>query len=125
MVMLGGFLGPALIPLAAVRFGTSAVQSWLNIRLGKRRPVAQQTRLDYALLGLIFAGAYLAAGIGQATGDLASPHLYLPMLVPFSILQWRMTQRSFDAHRAEAAGLDAGAGIPAEPVPASRQPEAA
>ncbi len=101
IVMLSGLLGPLLMPLAAIRFVASAIQSWLNIRLGRRNPVCKQTRGDYVLIGLIFAGAYLSVGLGHFTGNMTSPVLYVPMLVPFSVLQVRMTVRSYRAYAAE------------------------
>jgi hypothetical protein len=76
------------------------MQTWLNVRLGKVSPVAPATRPDRVLLALIVVAAYLAAGVGRITGDLTSPWLMLPMLVPFSLLQVRMAGRAFDAARA-------------------------
>jgi hypothetical protein len=120
IVMLSGVLGPLLLPLAAIRFITSAAQTWLNIRLGKSHPVNGQTRFDYVLIGLIFVGAYVAVGIGHVTGNMTSPVVYVPMLIPFSVLQVRMMNRSYRAHtetsRQPAVVI---------PFPAPRAPEEA
>lgn len=98
IVALSGVLGPLLIPITGARFVASLAQTWLNIRLGKAQPVASQDRIDYALIGLVFVGAYVAVGIGHLTGSMTSPVVYLPMLVPFSLLQVRMTRRAYQAH---------------------------
>ena len=37
------------------------------------------------------------------TGNMHSPLLYLPMLIPFTVLQIRMTNRSFAAHDQQRA----------------------
>lgn len=91
------------MPLAAIRTGASLVQTALNIRLGRKIPVAQQTKLDWALVASIFVGAEIAAIYGHFSGNLQSPLIYLPMLLPFSVLQWRMTTRSFAAYETQRA----------------------
>jgi hypothetical protein len=98
LVLLHGVLGPVIAPIAVARFCFSGAQTWLNIRLGKRQPVGKQDRWDVALLVLIFAGAYTGVGIAHFTGNLMSPLCFLPMLVPFTLLQARMTARSYRAH---------------------------
>jgi len=100
LVLFSGVLGPILAPLAAIRFVFSGGQTWLNIRLGRRNPVDRQTRLDWFMVTLIFAGAYVAVGIGHVVGDLTAPVNYVPMLIPFTVLQVRLARRSYKAHRA-------------------------
>lgn len=91
-------LGPLLWPLGALRFVASTVQTWLNIKLGRREPIARQDRRDWALLALVMAGAYAGLGLSQLVGTLQSPVVYVPMLLPFTALQLRMTARSYRAH---------------------------
>jgi hypothetical protein len=104
LVLLMPVLGWLLVPLGVFRSAASLVQSALNIRLGRHVPVSRQDRWDWALLGAIFALAYVAAGISYTTGmpNYSLP-LVLPLLVPFSALQLRMVTRSFAAHSAMAA----------------------
>ena len=94
VVLFMGPLGWLLAPAAVFRSGLSFVQTFLNVRLGKRSPLESQTRLDWILVGAIVAAAYFAAGVGQYTGDTRSAWLFLPMLLPFSALQARMVRRS-------------------------------
>lgn len=98
VVLAMGSLGVFLVPLAAVRTAASFGQTALNVRLGKRTPVEKQSKLDWWLVAAIFAGAEGAAVAAHVTGNMHSPLLYLPMLLPFTILQVRMTSRSFAAH---------------------------
>ncbi len=95
--MLMGPLGWLFAPIAGVRSVLSFAQAGLNVRLGRRVPLEKQTRLDWLLVGGVFAGAYFAAGVSQFTGSGLSPQLVVPMLLPFSLLQVRMAARSFDA----------------------------
>ena len=92
-------LGWLLLPLMVVRTGLSLVQSFLNIRLGRRFPVGRTTRSDWGLMASVFAGAYIGAGIGQFSGSMESPLLFLPMLLPFSVLQLRMAVRAYRANQ--------------------------
>jgi hypothetical protein len=92
-----GPLGWLFAPIAAGRSFLSFLQAFLNVRLGKQTPLERQTRLDWALVGAIFAAAYVAVGVGHLIGDMQSPVLFVPLLVPFSVLQARMTVRSFRA----------------------------
>ena len=98
VVMAMGSLGVLLLPLAAVRTVASFGQTALNVRLGKHIPVQKQSRLDWLLIVSIFVGAEGAAVAANITGNMHSPLLYLPMLLPFTLLQARMTGRSFAAH---------------------------
>lgn len=116
LILGSPLLGPLLWPLAAVRFGASSAQTVLNILLGRDVPVGGVDRLDKCLVAAIFAGAYAAAGIGRLTGDMTAPWLFLPMLLPFSVLQARMAQRSFHAHEARRSPLDLTPPSPAEAV---------
>ncbi len=103
-VVLGmGLLGVLLVPLAAIRTVASFGQTALNVRLGKQVPVQKQTKFDWWLIAAIFAGAEGAAVAANVTGNMHSPLLYLPMLLPFTLLQLRMTNRSFAAHDQHAA----------------------
>ena len=97
VLLFMGPLGWLFAPIAAVRSMLSFAQAFLNVRLGKRTPLERQTRLDWALVGAIFAAAYLAVGIGHLIGDMQSPVLFIPLLAPFSVLQARMTARSLRA----------------------------
>ncbi len=98
VVLAMGSLGVLLVPLAALRTVASFGQTALNVRLGKQVPVQKQTKLDWLLIASIFAGAEGAAVVANVTGNMHSPLLYLPMLLPFTLLQLRMTNRSFAAH---------------------------
>ncbi len=97
LAMLMGPLSWLWAPLAAVRTVISLAQTLLNVRLGRQAPLERPNRLDWALIGGVFAGAYLAAGVTHFTGASLSFALLVPMLVPFSALQARMVARSFDA----------------------------
>lgn len=90
-------LGWLFAPVAAARSVLSFAQTFLNIRLGRLDPLERQDRVDWALVGAVIAAAYVAAGIGQYTGDMSHPGLYVPLLVPFTVLQARMTLRSYRA----------------------------
>lgn len=103
VIGLVGVASAVLIPLAAVRTAASFAQTVLNIRLGKKFPVEKQTKFDWWLVAGIFAGAELAAVAANVTGNMQSTWLYLPMLVPFTILQWRMTTRSYVAFEQQRA----------------------
>jgi hypothetical protein len=95
VIVLGAsVLGPLFWPLACARFVASIAQTGLNVSLGRVRPIGSATRLDKWLVAGVFAGAYLGAGLGRVTGDMTSPGLLLPMLLPFSMLQLRMTRRA-------------------------------
>ena len=96
LVPMAGWL---LLPFMGVRTGLSLLQSFLNIRLGRRFPVGTSTRLDWGLMFSVFAGAYIGVGAGRLSGDMQSPLLFLPMLLPFSVLQVRMAVRSYSANR--------------------------
>lgn len=95
--MFMGPLGWLFVPVTAVRSVLSFGQAFLNVRLGKKFPVEAQNRVDWALVGGVFAGAYVAVGIGHVMGTMSSPVLYVPLLLPFSVLQGRMTLRSYRA----------------------------
>ncbi|HML98122.1 MAG TPA: hypothetical protein PKD75_06540 [Tepidiformaceae bacterium] len=84
-------------PLAAFRSVLSLVQTVLNVRLGRNVALEGPSRIDWALVGAVFVGAYLAAGVTHLTGAPLSFVLLVPMLVPFSALQVRMVARSFAA----------------------------
>lgn len=96
-VLLMGPLGWLFAPLTVFRSVLSFAQTGLNVRLGRRVPLEQQTRLDWLLVAGIFAGAYYAAGVSHFTGDGITTTLLVPMLLPFSLLQVRMTTRSLEA----------------------------
>ncbi|MGE3076105.1 MAG: hypothetical protein AB7N24_09510 [Dehalococcoidia bacterium] len=97
VLMFMGPLGWLFMPIAAVRSALSFAQTFLNIRLGREVPLDKQTRFDWVLVGGIFAGAYLAVGLGHLIGNMQSPVLFVPLLLPFSVLQARMTMRSYRA----------------------------
>ncbi len=97
MAPLGWFLAPA----AAARTALSFIQTFLNVRLGKREPIQAQTRLDWAMVACIFVAAYFAAGVGHVTGDTSQWWLYMPLLAPFTVLQARMVVRSYAAANLE------------------------
>lgn len=98
-----GSLGVLMIPLAATRTVASFGQTALNVRLGRQVPVEKQSKLDWLLVVAIFVGAEGAAVAASVTGNMHSPLLYLPMLIPFTVLQIRMTNRSFAAHDQQRA----------------------
>ncbi|MEO6398224.1 MAG: hypothetical protein ABIP13_07120 [Tepidiformaceae bacterium] len=98
-----GSLGVFLVPLAALRTLASFVQTALNVRLGKHVPVEKQSKLDWLLVAAIYVGAEGAAVAANITGSMQSPLLYVPMLLPFTLLQVRMTGRSFAAHNQQRA----------------------
>ncbi|MEP7216085.1 MAG: hypothetical protein ABI782_07505 [Anaerolineaceae bacterium] len=98
-----GWLGIFMIPLAATRTVASFGQTALNVRLGRQVPVEKQSKLDWLLIAAIFAGAEGAAVAASVTGNMQSPLLYLPMLLPFTVLQMRRTKRSFAAHDQQRA----------------------
>ena len=95
--MFMGPLGWLFMPIAGVRSALSFVQAFLNVRLGRHVPLEKQTRLDWVLVAAIVAAAYLAVGLGHLIGDMHAPILFVPLLVPFSVLQGRMTMRSYRA----------------------------
>lgn len=101
--MFMGPLGWLFAPVTAVRSILSFAQAALNVRLGRKLPVEAQTRVDWALVGGVFAGAYIAVGMGHLMGTMTSPLLFIPLLVPFSVLQGRMTLRSYRAAEMEVA----------------------
>lgn len=103
VLLFTGPLGWMFAPIAAARSGLSFLQAFLNVRLGREVPLEGQTRLDWALVVLIFVAAYIAVGLGRVVGNMHSPFLFVPLLVPFSVLQSRMTLRSFRAARIEAS----------------------
>lgn len=96
-VVLMGPLGWLFAPAAAIRTVLSLGQTFLNVRLGRASPLDRQDRLDWLLVGAVFAGAYFAAGVSHFSGEGLSPFLLFPMLLPFSILQLRMVARSRQA----------------------------
>ncbi len=97
VVLLMGPLGWLFMPLTVIRSVLSFAQTGLNVRLGRAVPLEKQTRFDWALVGGVFAGAYLAAGVSHFTGSGITAPLLVPMLLPFSLLQVRMTARSLNA----------------------------
>lgn len=97
VLMFMGPLGWLFVPVTAVRSVLSFAQAFLNVRLGRKAPVDAQTRVDWALVGAIFAGAYVAVGAGHLIGTMNSPLLFIPLLIPFSVLQARMAARSYRA----------------------------
>lgn len=97
VLLLMAPLGWILAPIAVVRTALSFVQTFLNVRLGKREPIETQTRFDWAMVACIFVAAYFAAGVGQVTGDTSQWWLYVPLLAPFTALQARMVARSYAA----------------------------
>ena len=100
LILLMPVLGWIVLPLSVIRSATSFVQAGLNIRLGKHAPVSRQDRWDWALIASIFALAYVGVGVSYATGmSNYSWQLVVPLLVPFTALQWRMVGRSFVAHQ--------------------------
>ena len=103
VILAMGSLGVFLVPLAAIRTAASFAQTALNVRLGKQAPVEKQSKLDWWLVAAIFVGAEGAAVAANVTGNMHSPLLYLPMLLPFTVLQIRMTNRSFAAHDQQRA----------------------
>ena len=103
VVLAMGWLGMFMVPLAATRTVASFGQTALNVRLGRQIPVMKQSRLDWLLIAAIFAGAEGAAVAATVTGNMHSPLLYLPMLIPFTVLQIRMTNRSLAAHDQQRA----------------------
>jgi len=107
LIFLAPMLGWLLVPLMVVRTGLSLLQSFLNIRLGRSFPIGRATRSDWGLMACVFAGAYIGAGIARFSGDMQSPLLFLPMLLPFSVLQLRMAVRSYRAHQCARAARTA------------------
>lgn len=107
LVFIVPVLGWLAVPVVALRTGLSLLQTGLNIRLGRRFPVGNATRLDGGLMACVFAGAYIGVGIGQIVGDMQSPLLFLPMLFPFSVLQLRMAVRSYRADQRDRAARTA------------------
>ncbi|MGE0598639.1 MAG: hypothetical protein AB7J35_02275 [Dehalococcoidia bacterium] len=97
VLLFMGPLGWLFAPIAGLRSALSFAQTLLNVRLGREVPLDKQTRFDWVLVGGIFAGAYLAVGIGHLIGNMHAPILFVPLLVPFSVLQARMTVRSYRA----------------------------
>lgn len=95
VLLFMGPLGWLFAPIAGVRSALSFAQTFFNIRLGRRAPLEQQTRFDWVLVASIFVAAYVAAGIGHFTGNATAPLLFVPLLVPFTVLQTRMMLRSY------------------------------
>jgi hypothetical protein len=90
---------PALlvIPVFAVRTLASASQSVLNIRLGRREPLRRQTKLDWALIVAALVATEAVAAAHQYAGAPLSPLLLLPVVAPFSAVQFRIWRRSMQA----------------------------
>ncbi len=104
LILLMPVLGWIVLPLSVIRSAASFLQAGLNIRLGRHVPVSKQDRWDWALIASIFALAYLGAGVSYATGmSNYSWQFVLPLLLPFTALQWRMVGRSQVAHRSMEA----------------------
>jgi len=91
------FLGWAFYLVAGLRSAGSLLQTFLNIRLGKRHSMGRSTRVDWLLMGAIIAAVEVAAVIGHVTGDLHTPLNYTIILLPFTALQVRMCARSYRA----------------------------
>ena len=77
----------------------SLAQTWLNIALGRKEPLAPARRLDLCLTGLTVAGVYFAAIANQFWGATISLPLLLPALAPLTILQLLMVRRAQHQHR--------------------------
>jgi hypothetical protein len=90
-------------PLWVLRFAASSTQTWLNVQLGKRQPVAKADRYDWMLLAGIFALAEAGAIARAATFPVPVTALVLVMMLPFTLLQLRMAARSYRAHAHAAA----------------------
>ena len=91
--------GPTMpvIAVGAVRGVLSLGQSALNIRLGRREPLPRQTRLDWLLIGLAVVATEAVSAVHEYGGLAFSPVLLLPVVAPFSVLQFRIWRRSMGA----------------------------
>lgn len=89
-MMLAVFVGRTVLSL---------LQTWLNIALGRKEPLAPARRMDFALTALTVAGVYFAAITNQFWGATISLPLLLPALVPLTVLQLLMARRAQRQHR--------------------------
>jgi len=94
LVLLRVPLGPWFLPLALLRSGASGLQLAWNVVLGREQPLDSHVRSDWVLLAgaLLLAQAYaLAAHVGSGPEMTA---VGAAMLVPYSLLQLRVAERS-------------------------------
>ena len=99
IVFASPFIGFLVAPLLAIRFGTSAVQMWLNHRLHGRQPITKPPLGDWMLLVLAVAGASVAAAIEPGNSVPTNPLLISLALIPFSAVQVRIAMRSYATAR--------------------------
>lgn len=98
LVALAAPLAWIVVPLFALRTAASTVQSFLNIRLGRRHSIDRPTRVDWVLVASIFVLAEAAAFITRSPEAL--PFAWMAaMLAPYTLLQLRMYGRSRAAYR--------------------------
>lgn len=100
LVLCRGAFGPAALPLAAVRTTGSLVQFGWNLRLGRKQPLPPPGFRDWLLVALTLAGAAGYSVVSQAQpagwswlGFAAG----LALLIPYSLVQLRMAERSLRA----------------------------
>ena len=72
--------------------------------LGRRAPAGSPTRFDWLLVAAVVAAAEVIAYISGPSGAIDHPALILPLLVPFTALQLRMTHRALVWNRRYEAG---------------------
>lgn len=102
LVFFGALAGPLLPVLGVCRMVFGGAQLALNQVLARHSPLAGRDRYDWMLLGLALAGSVTAASLARATGT-TSPVFVLPLLLPYTALQWRSFRRSIEAHRVSEA----------------------
>lgn len=99
LIFGSSFLGPLLVPVAAIRFVASTGQFLLNRQLGRLQPLGPRPRTDWALLAVTLLASMAVAQVGQATGS-SSHLLAIPVAIPFTAIQLRTCLRSERAHAA-------------------------
>ena len=103
---LAGAPAALVVPVVAARGLASVAQSVLNIRLGRRQPLARQTRFDWSLIGAALVATEAVAAFHEYGGVAFSPLVLLPVIAPFSALQLRIWRRSMQADAGARARSD-------------------
>ena len=86
--------GGVMVVLMAGRTVASVGQTWLNVALGRKEPLAPARRLDWSLTALTVGGAYFAAIGHQMWAAPITLPLLLPAMAPLTVLQLLMVRRA-------------------------------
>lgn len=97
VVLAGPWLGALFFPLAALRFVVSSGQMALNHGLARTQPLGPRDRLDWLLLGATFLASCAASALQRAFGHDVLPLALVLVLIPYSVIQLRMSARCYRA----------------------------